>query len=136
HVLESLASGEWPPVRPVLISPNARQFYSGMVPGYLQGSYSADEVSIDLAGLCRAAGAEFIEAAADRIDPVARTVHTAGQVLAFSLLSLDIGSAVRGLDLPGVREHAVTLHPMSAVVDLRRRIDELVVERCRSGEPV
>jgi selenide, water dikinase len=136
HVLESLASTEWPPVRPILISPRARQFYSGMIPGYLQGQYSEAQLSIDLAGLCRAAGAEFVEAAALRVDPDAREVHTVAGTFRFSLLSLDIGSAPGGLELPGVRDHAVPLRPLSAVVALRRRFDQLVRERSPSGTPV
>lgn len=136
HVLEALATGKWPPVLPILISPHARQFYSGMVPGYLQGQYSSEEVSIDLAGLCRSAGAEFIEDAAVSLDPAAKEVRTTRGTFGFSLLSLDIGAAVGGMDLPGVHENAVSLRPLAAVVELRRRVDALAGDRSGSGSAV
>ena len=135
HVLEALATKKWPPVRAILVSPSSRQIYSGMVPGYLHGRYAEDQISIDLAGLCRAAGVEFIEAAAELIEADAREVHTPDRTVRFSLLSLDIGSAPRGLELPGVQENAIALRPMGSVVALRRRIDERV-EECSGGGDV
>jgi selenide,water dikinase len=46
--------------------------------------------------------------------------------LPFDVLALDVGSDPAGLDLPGVREHALTIRPMRRAVELRARVDALV----------
>jgi len=134
HVLESLASDRWPAVRVTLVSPSREQLYSGMVPGFLQGQYEAADLSIDLRGLCAAAGASFVEAEADAVDLRERLVHGGARSLPFTLLSIDIGSRPAGLEVPGVRENATPLRPLRRSVDLRAEVDQLTSERGR-GEP-
>ena len=109
----------------VLISPFEHHPYSAMVPGYLQGSYAEPELDFDLRALAAHAGARFVAAMAERIDPVARRVEVAGERLAYDLLSLDVGSEPAGLATPGVREYALTVRPMSRAVALRRRAEAL-----------
>lgn len=130
RVIREAMDTRWPG-RLTLLSPSRRQTYSGMVPGYLQGTYSADEIGIDLAALCARAGAEFMEGVAVAVDGERRIVRTEGGELAFDLVSLDVGSVPQGLDLPGVREHALGLRPMSRAIELRARIDLLA--RAGSG---
>ncbi|HUE96954.1 MAG TPA: FAD-dependent oxidoreductase [Longimicrobiaceae bacterium] len=125
QVLDSLARSDWPPTRVVLLSPDRGQFYTGMVPGYLQGQYAADELTIDLPKLCAAAGAEFVAGVATRIRAGDRTVETTAGALEYDLLSLDIGSVPRGGDVPGVREHAWALRPLQRAVELRERLESL-----------
>lgn len=124
-VLESLARQEWPAVDVTLVSPEPHQFYSGMVPGYLQGTYEESELTLDVGAVAARAGARFIAAAATSIDAPERRVHANGAALPFDLLSLDIGSVPGGLRCPGVEEHAFTLRPMRRALGLRRRVDEL-----------
>ena len=64
-----------PGVRITLVSEASESPYSGMLPGAVAGHYSRDDVHIDLRNLCRHAGARFIQATVDRIDPASRTVH-------------------------------------------------------------
>ena len=109
----------------VLVSPHERQLYSGMVPGFLQGSYAEGDLSFDLPALAAAAGARWVQAPADRIDVAARTVEAGGERIDFDLLSLDVGSAPAGLATRGVSEHALTVRPMSRAVALRQRAEEL-----------
>lgn len=128
RVLRSLAEDDWPEVDALLISPHRRQVYSGMVPGYLQGRYAAEDLSLDLSALCRAAGVRLVEARAERVDVDDRLVMTTDGAFPFTLASLDVGSVPEGVDLPGVREHALSLRPMGAAVRLRQRMDELSSE--------
>ncbi len=110
----------------VLVSPFERHLYSGMVPGLLQGTYTETELSFDLRALAADAGARFVQAAAQRIDPVAGRVEVDGERLPYDLLSLDIGSEPAGLATPGVREHASTVRPMNRAVALRQRAEALL----------
>ncbi len=128
HVLARAARVPLAPARELaltLVSPYERHLYSGMVPGYLQGTYAETDLTFDLRALAARAGARFIVAAADRIDAAARVVEVAGQRLSYDLLSLDIGSEPAGLSTPGVREHAWTVRPMNRAVALCRRAEDL-----------
>ena len=106
--------------------------YSGMVPGFVAGQYEASELEIDVVPLARRAMARVILSAATRIDADDKRVHVAGRPpIRYDLASIDIGSTVAGLGLPGIREHALPTRP---IVDLVRRTDVLV-ERVRAREP-
>ena len=125
HVLADLAARPLTGVEVTLISPSAWHHYSGMVPGFLQGVYAEAELTIDLARLAARAGARLLEARAEEIDLPERTVIAGGARLPFDVLSLDVGADPAGLDVPGAREHAVTVRPMRQAVLLRARIDAL-----------
>jgi selenide,water dikinase len=82
------------------------------------GDYAAWECEIDVLPLARRAGARVVLAGAERIDARAQRVMCEGRpAIAYDLASLDVGSTVRGLELPGVREHALATRPIRAFVD-------------------
>lgn len=135
EVIRSMRDGHWP-ARCALVSPSPAQFYSGMVPGYLQGTYGRDEIQLDVAGLCARAGVELIEATALAVDAGRRVVSTDAGDLEFDYASLDVGSAPAGTELPGVGEHALALRPMDRAVALRARIDELALKASRGPRVV
>lgn len=97
--------------------------YSGMVPAYVAGELEAHDCHIDLVPLVRRAGGSVVLSAATRIDPHARRVEFDDRPpLAWDVASIDVGSTVRGLDLPGVRAHALATRPIGdfvAEVDAR-----------------
>ena len=101
--------------------------YSGMVPGFVAGDYARHELEIDVVPLARRAGAGVVLAAATDLDPVRREIHLEGRPpIRYDLASLDVGGTVRGLDLPGVREHAVSTRPIARFVsELDRRAGAL-----------
>ncbi len=91
--------------------------YSGMVPGFVAGQYSAADLTIDVWALARTAAVRVIDAAALRVDVDASQVTFADRAsVSFDLLSIDIGSTVAGLDLPGVRAHALSTRPIAGFV--------------------
>ncbi len=125
HVLRDIVRRPLADADIVLISDERYHHYSGMVPGYLRGQYRVRELQIDLAALARRAGARFVHAAADRVSTSERRVQAAGESIAFDVCSIDVGSAAAGAEVPGVREHAFTLRPMSRATLLKERIDLL-----------
>jgi selenide,water dikinase len=131
HVLAALATRPLPGVEVTLVSPSTQHHYSGMVPGFLQGVYAETELTLDLGWLAARAGARLLEAMAGRIDVTGRAVDAGGTRLSFDVLSLDVGSDPGGLDVPGVREHAVTIRPMRQAVSLRARVDALAGSAAR-----
>lgn len=98
--------------------------YSGMVPGFVAGDYDRHELEIDVLPLARRAGAGVLLAAATDLDPVRRELALEGRPpIRFDVASLDVGSTVRGLDLPGVAEHALTTRPIvHFIAELERRL--------------
>ena len=110
--------------RVTLVVDRPEAVYSGMVPGYVCGDYPAEALEIDAVPLARRARARVVLAAATRVDPVARRIELAGRpALHYDLASLDVGSTVFGLELPGVREHALPTRPIRGFVDgLDRRL--------------
>jgi selenide,water dikinase len=118
QVLRGFAMDPPGDVRVTLVVDRPEAVYSGMVPGFVCGDYEARALEIDAVPLARRARARVVLAAATRIDPAARTVEVAGRPpLPFDLASLDVGSSVRGLDRPGVREHALATRPIRDFVD-------------------
>jgi selenide,water dikinase len=105
--------------------------YSGMVPGFVAGQYRAEELEIDVVPLARRAGARVILARAVGIDAANHRIEVEGRPpVHYDVASIDIGSTVAGLELPGVREHAFPTRPIGRFV---RRIDELVEQVRRTA---
>ncbi len=103
--------------RLTVVSADERPVYSGMVPGFVAGQYRPDELRIDLPALCRRSGARFVHGRVDGVDAEARIARLAdGTRHAWEIASIDVGSTVAGLDLPGVAEHALASRPIANLV--------------------
>ncbi|WP_308365844.1 MULTISPECIES: selenide, water dikinase SelD [unclassified Microbulbifer] len=131
-VLRMWAMNPLPGARLTLVSPQMQTAYSGMLPGLVAGHYRTDEIHIDLARLCRAAGARFIQASARHIDLHQRSISLADRPeLEFDLLSLDVG-ATPARDIPG-SELAI---PVKPVGDFHRHWQQLQEQMRNSGAPL
>ena len=118
QVLARLAMEPVPGVQVTLVVDRTDAVYSGMVPGFVAGQYRADELTIDVRPLARRAGATVVVAAATGLDAIAKRIALAGRpALRFDVASLDVGSTVVGLDLPGVADHALATRPIGRFVD-------------------
>ena len=113
-VLRRFGMHPLPGVRLTVICRDTHTPYSGMLPGYIAGHYSYDEVHIDLSRLARFAGARFFRDEALGLD------RGAGKVLcrnrppvAYDFLSINIGSTPRMNDVDGAAEHAVPVKPIN-----------------------
>jgi selenide,water dikinase len=118
-----------PDVRLTVIVDRPVAVYSGMVPGYVAGQYRREELEIDVVPLARRAGARVILSPAVGIDAATKRIRLSDRPpVRYDVASLDVGSTVAGLDLPGVRQHALPTRP---IVELVERIDA-VAARIRS----
>ncbi len=94
-----------------------------MVPGFVAGQYAAHELEIDVVPLARRAGARVVLGARDRDrrrGPAASRSKAAPPIR-YDVASIDIGSIVAGLELPGVSEHALPTRPIGRFVRSGRR---------------
>jgi selenide,water dikinase len=133
QVLRALAMRPLPGARVTVVLDRPVAVYSGMVPGCVAGAYRPAEIEIDVVPLARRAGARVVLAPARRVDPRARRIEVEGRpALPYDVASLDVGSSVRGLERPGVREHALATRPIGAFVP---RLDaRLHAARAARGE--
>jgi pyridine nucleotide-disulfide oxidoreductase family protein len=130
-VLEGVAQGAFTGAEVTLVSPVARQVYSGMIPGMLAGRYRPEELSFDLEAMARSAGVRYVSAAGHRIRADMDEVELdGGAVLPYDLLSVATGSTVRGTGLPGVAVRALRIKP----IDRALSIVPALVEALRAEE--
>jgi pyridine nucleotide-disulfide oxidoreductase family protein len=100
-VLRSFAEAPIYGARLVLVSPLARQVYSGMLPGVVAGHYRLDGVQMDIASLCSRAFVELVEGRVDALELHARRARLDdGATLDYDAISLNPGSLV-DVSLPG-----------------------------------
>nr|WP_102108534.1 selenide, water dikinase SelD [Kandeliimicrobium roseum] len=102
-----------PGTRVTVINPGPTAPYTGMLPGFVAGHYTREELEIDLVRLARFAGARLILGRAEAMDPEAGHVTVAGRGrLRFDVASIDIGIHSGMPDLPGFAEHATAAKPL------------------------
>ncbi|MCO4770611.1 MAG: selenide, water dikinase SelD [Deltaproteobacteria bacterium] len=133
QVLRSLVMKPEPAARVTVVLDQPVAVYSGMVPGFVAGDYGPDELSIDVVPLARRAGAAVVLAPAESIDPRAKLVYLEGRPpLPYDVASINVGSTVRGLHLPGVREHALPTRPIGRFA---RLVDDRAVSLAALDRP-
>ena len=112
-VLRYFAMHPLPGVRITLICTDAHTPYSGMLPGYVAGHYSYDDVHIDLCRLCAATGARFIQGEVTGLNRKARTVQLRGRPdLGYDVVSINTGSTPQ-MHVEGAAAHAVPVKPIT-----------------------
>jgi len=99
-------------IRLTLISRDVLTPYSGMLPGYISGHYSSDDIHIDLSRVCRWAGIRFIEATITGLDTSSREVQLEDRPsVGYDCLSIDTGSTP-DQTVPGSAEHSIAVKPI------------------------
>ncbi len=102
-----------PGVRITLISPDSFTAYSGMLPGWVAGHYSEEEIHIDLMRLCRWAGVRFVHGAASGLDSNNRqVVFDDRPCIEYDFLSVNTGGAPCLDPIPGAAEFVVPIKPV------------------------
>ena len=85
-----------PGVQISLVSPTSETTYTGMLPGFLAGHYSREDISIDLVKLCRFSGARFIMSSVDSIVSEKNIISVENRgLLTYDVASIDIGVTSR-----------------------------------------
>jgi pyridine nucleotide-disulfide oxidoreductase family protein len=130
QVLQALAREPMAGAEVLLVTPFARQMYSGMVPGLVAGHYTADQCAIPLTPLASAAGIPMVEGMAVGLDTAARVVQLAdGRKAEYDVLSLDTGASMDRDRMPGARDNALFVRPIEHFVRLLDGLVELARQR-------
>jgi selenide,water dikinase len=113
-VLKRFGMQPEPGVRLTVICTDVHTPYSGMLPGYVSGHYSYDDVHIDLARLAVFAGARLYRDEVVGIDRVAQKVLCRNRPpVAYDCLSINIGSTPRLSGVLGADEFATPVKPIT-----------------------
>ena len=107
-----------PGVQISLISPSPEATYTGMLPGFLAGHYSKEEIVIDLVKLCRFSGARFIMGSVSNIISKENLISIDGRCsIKYDLASIDIGvtSTINNKKRFNLNTHSI--RPLGIFVD-------------------
>ena len=116
-VLRELARRRPAGLEVMLVTPHDRQLYSGMLPGWIAGHYTTDDLAIPLRPLLQAAGAGGLLDRIVSLDPRQRRVVTAGgTTLEYDLISLATGSDIAADAIEGARQWVLPLRPIEEFV--------------------
>lgn len=113
-VLRMFAMKPVPGLRITVICTDTDTPYSGMLPGYVAGHYSFDEVHIDLGRLAAATGARLYRDEVVGIDRKTQKVICRHRPpVAYDLLSINIGSTPQIQQIEGAQALAVPVKPIA-----------------------
>ena len=129
EILRRLILEPLPDVEPTLVALGPLHHYSGMVPGYLQGTYREDEIAVPVTDLAARARGRFLTGRAVGLRPERQAVHVQtgpGEVVEvpYDLVSFAVGSNTAGVDAPAVAG-AQRIKPLERVTALQARLREL-----------
>jgi pyridine nucleotide-disulfide oxidoreductase family protein len=99
-----------------LVTTHALAPYSGMLPGWMAGHYTWQQICLDFAALAARAGAHLVQSEAVALDLNRKTLHLAsGEILPFDFLSMNIGSTHRP-PIMGNGDAVLALRPLDSLV--------------------
>ncbi|HWP64787.1 MAG TPA: FAD-dependent oxidoreductase, partial [Candidatus Limnocylindria bacterium] len=99
-------------------------WYSGLATGMLGGGYASALDMIDVGAVVVRGGGRFVRGMVTALVPAERAVAlSTGETLSYDLLSLDVGSVVRGDALPGALEYGVLAKPIERLAEVRSRLE-------------
>lgn len=123
QVLETWGKKPLPGVELVVVSPHALAPYSGMVPGWLAGTYAYEDIVIDFPALCLQASARWVAASIDQLDADRQCVRLDnGESLRYDWLSLNTGSTLT----PPQGDFSACVLSMRPLSRLRTDYDQLL----------
>ena len=125
QVLKDWAAAPLPGVALTVVSPSTMAPYSGMVPGWLAGTYSYADICIDFATLARAADARWVDGEVVDINAEQRSLRlNNGSMLNFDVLSLNVGSTL--MPPQSLAAQVLSLRPLGR---LQQAWEELIAQQ-------
>jgi len=109
--------------RVTVIGPSPHHYYSGMGPGMLGTTYSADDIRFNTKTDVETAGGVFLLDTVERIDPVARQLYLAGsEPVSYDVLSCNAGSYVSKSCVKQDDDDIFTVKPIETLQKAKERI--------------
>jgi selenide,water dikinase len=116
-LLKMFAMNPLPGLRITLLTSDIHAPYSGMLPGFIAGQYSYDEVHLDLRPLAEFAGCRLYHSRVTAIDTEQQLVISNNRPpIHYDVLSINTGSFPDDYTIPGVRELAIPVKPIYRLI--------------------
>ena len=123
-LLKMFAMNPLPGLRITMLSSHIHTPYSGMLPGFIAGQYSFDDVHLDLRPLAEFARCRLYNACVTGVDTKRKLVFSDNRPpIKYDLLSINTGSVPDNFNIPGVRELAIPVKPVSQLI---LQLDEII----------
>lgn len=125
NILKEIIKKPIPNCEITLITDFRRQYYSGMLPGFIEGIYTEDEISFNVPELCSRAGVEYVEDKIISIDKDNNTIQTENGIHTADIISINLGS-LSNITFPIDSDDVCLVKPIKTTVDAKRDIEEKI----------
>lgn len=116
-VLADWAARPDPKIKRILVTPDLKAYYSGMLPGWMAGIYSRDALTIDLLPLLQAARADLLVLDVTALNAARRHISlSTGNVLRFDLLSIATGGVIDTAPFTALGSRLLPVRPVGRFV--------------------
>ncbi|NLM06887.1 MAG: FAD-dependent oxidoreductase [Tissierellia bacterium] len=122
NILKLLAKEPVADLEITLITNFGRQYYSGMLPGFIEGIYTEDKISFDVEELCREAGVTYVNDKIKEVDGERQLVITEEAKYPYDFLSMNLGLASRE-DFRINPENSTYVKPISSLVNFTYNLE-------------
>lgn len=92
NILKRLIKSPLKDINITLITDYGRQYYSGMISGFIEGIYTEDDISFDVRELAKRANVNYVEEKIISIDKNKQVVTTENNEYNYDFLSINLGS--------------------------------------------
>ena len=114
----------------VVVGPSPYHYYSGMGPGMLGKTYSADDIRFATRHVVENSGGKFISGKARKIDPVIRMLFLeSGETVSYDVISFNAGSFIPRESVASDNGDIYAVKPIEKLQDAQTRILALLEER-------
>ena len=116
-VLKKFGMKPIPGLKISLINKNLTSSYSGMLPGYIAGTYNEEDTQINLLNLCKFANARLIVDEVTGLDIYAKEIHLKNRVpVCYDTLSINTGGEPDIKKIKGAEKYSIPIKPISNLI--------------------
>lgn len=118
NILKRLIKSPLKDINITLITDYGRQYYSGMLSGFVEGIYTEDEISFDVRELSKRANVNYVEEKIISIDKNKKVVTTENDEYSYDFLSINLGS-MANVNFPVDDNGVLNVKPISKLVEAK-----------------
>lgn len=123
NILKMLAQNPISDYKIILITNFAKQYYSGMLPGFIEGIYTEEEISFDVEDLCKKAGVSYVQANITKIDANKKLIETKKGNFEYDYLSMNLGlESKKKIHIS--KDNASYVKPIASLVEFSNKIEK------------
>lgn len=116
-----------------LISDYRRQYYSGMLGGYIEGIYTEEEISFDVQDLCAENHINFVHDKIIEVNDDEKVVVTENNTYSYDFLSMNLGSqAIETFDIDP--QTTTYVKPIARIVRFKEQLDQALTGKKESAK--